>query len=110
MEHAVEAARRPGDAWPGAGQAEPHSRAAAAHRLLDLPPVTDSSKSGRPKQWLSAEHQADTPEFRRFVEREFPAVTDLCTGPDRRQFLRLMAASLSMAGLAGCDDGPVHRS
>ena len=38
------------------------------------------------------------------MEREFPAVTDLCTGPDRRQFLRLMAASLSMAGLAGCDD------
>ena len=63
-----------------------------------------------PKQWLSAEHQADTPEFRRFVEREFPAVTDLCTGPDRRQFLRLMAASLSMAGLAGCDDGPDARA
>ncbi len=64
----------------------------------------------RPRQWLSAEHQADTPEFRRFVEREFPAVTDLCTGPDRRQFLRLMAASLAMAGLAGCDDPPDGRA
>lgn len=64
----------------------------------------------RPKQWLSADHQADTPEFRRFVEREFPAVTDLCTGPDRRHFLRLMAASLSMAGLAGCDDEPDARA
>ena len=63
-----------------------------------------------PRQWLSAEHQADTPEFRRFVEREFPAVTDLCTGPDRRQFLRLMAASLSMAGLAGCDNPPDGRA
>ncbi len=62
------------------------------------------------RQWLSPEHQADTPEFRRFVEREFPAVTDLCTGPDRRQFLRLMAASLSMAGLAGCDDPPDGRT
>ena len=63
------------------------------------------TESRPPRQWLSAEHQADTPAFRRFVQREFPAVTDLCTGPDRRQFLRLMAASLSMAGLAGCDDG-----
>ncbi len=63
-----------------------------------------------PRQWLSVEHRADTPEFRRFVEREFPAVTDLCTGPDRRQFLRLMAASLSMAGLAGCDDPPDGRA
>ena len=56
------------------------------------------------RQWQSADHLADTPAFRQFVQREFPAVTDLCTGPDRRQFLRLMAASLSMAGLAGCDD------
>lgn len=63
-----------------------------------------------PRQWLSAEHRADTPEFRRFVQREFPAVTDLCTGPDRRHFLRLMAASLSMAGLAGCDDPPDGRA
>ncbi|MDT7950630.1 MAG: TAT-variant-translocated molybdopterin oxidoreductase [Acetobacteraceae bacterium] len=62
------------------------------------------SQPTRPRQWLSADHQADTPAFRRLIEREFPAVTDLCTGPDRRQFLRLMAASLSMAGLAGCDD------
>ena len=63
-----------------------------------------------PKQWLSAEHQADTPAFRRFLQREFPAVTDLCTGPDRRQFMRLMAASFAMAGLSGCDDAPDGRA
>ena len=64
----------------------------------------------KPKQWLSAEHQADTPAFRRFLQREFPAVTDLCTGPDRRQFMRLMAASFAMAGLSGCDDAPDGRA
>ena len=57
-----------------------------------------------PRQWQSLEHLADTPAFRRFVQREFPAVTDLCRGPERRQFMRLMAASFAMAGLAGCDD------
>ncbi len=63
-----------------------------------------------PRQWQSAEHLADTPEFRRFMQREFPAVTDLCTGPERRHFLKLMAASLSLAGLAGCDEPPDGRT
>jgi len=62
------------------------------------------------RQWQSFAHLADTPAFRRLVQREFPAVTDLCTGPDRRRFLQLMAASLSMAGLAGCDDPPDGRA
>ena len=37
-------------------------------------------------------------------------MTDLCTGPDRRQFIRLMAASFAMAGLSGCDDAPDGRA
>ena len=61
-------------------------------------------------QWRSLEQLADTPGFRRFLEREFPAVTDLCTGPERRSFLKLMAASLALAGLAGCDDPPDGRA
>ncbi len=38
------------------------------------------------------------------LRTRFPASADLATGPDRRQFLKVMAASLSLAGLAGCDD------
>ena len=63
-----------------------------------------------PRQWQSLEHLADTPEFRRFLAREFPAVTDLCRGPERRQFMRLMAASFAMAGLSGCDSEPDGRT
>jgi molybdopterin-containing oxidoreductase family iron-sulfur binding subunit len=55
-------------------------------------------------QWRSLEQLADTPRVRAWLEREYPAVTDLCRGPERRQFLRLMAASLALAGLSGCDD------
>ena len=39
----------------------------------------------------------------RIAER-FPAAADLLHTPDRRVFLRLMAASLALSGLAGCDD------
>ena len=63
-----------------------------------------------PRQWQSPEHLADTPEFRRLVAREFPAVTDLCAGPDRRQFFKLMAASFVLSGLAGCDDASDGRA
>ena len=69
-----------------------------------MPPLT------RPAQWRSLDQLADTPGFRRWIEREFPAVTDLCTGPERRSFLKLMAASLALAGLSGCDDPPDGRA
>jgi molybdopterin-containing oxidoreductase family iron-sulfur binding subunit len=32
------------------------------------------------------------------------------TAPERRQFMRMMAASLALAGLAGCDDDDPHAS
>ncbi len=62
-----------------------------------------------PAQWRSLDALADTPEFRTFLEREFPAVTDLSVGPERRNFLKLMAASFALAGLSGCDDPPDGR-
>ena len=41
-----------------------------------------------------------------FIREKFPAAADLLHTPDRRQFMRLMAASLALSGLAGCDDDP----
>jgi len=59
--------------------------------------------SGR-TYWRSLDQLADTPEFRDWVERRFPqSMRELLTGVvDRRHFLQLMAASLGLAGLAGC--------
>ncbi len=57
-----------------------------------------------PAQWRSLDALADRPEFREFLDREFPAVTDLSVGPERRNFFKLMAASFMLAGLSGCDD------
>ncbi len=73
----------------------------------DAPPRPAPS---RPIQWRSLEQLADTTSFRQFLEAEFPAVTDLSVGPERRSFLKLMAASLALAGLAGCDEPPDGRA
>ncbi len=57
--------------------------------------------------WRSLEEVAGTPAFRRFLKTEYPSVADLAGpggGIDRRRFFRVMAASLALAGLAGCDD------
>jgi molybdopterin-containing oxidoreductase family iron-sulfur binding subunit len=53
--------------------------------------------------WRSLDEIAGTAEFRRFVEAEFPAIAErLPARPNRRTLLKLMGASLSLAGLAAC--------
>ncbi len=59
-----------------------------------------ASKQG-PQYWRSLEELAETPEFQKFLEDEFPNRSTLLQ-LDRRQFLTLMGASLAMAGLSGC--------
>jgi MoCo/4Fe-4S cofactor protein with predicted Tat translocation signal len=55
------------------------------------------------KYWRSLNDLADTPEFREFVNREFPAnATEMLDGNSRRTVLKLMAASFGLAGLTAC--------
>jgi molybdopterin-containing oxidoreductase family iron-sulfur binding subunit len=66
-----------------------------------MPPVDPDNPA--PTYWRSLEQLADTPAFRRLVEEEFPGHADaLLHSPSRRGFLKLMGASLAMAGLTGC--------
>src|SRR5580658_7868808 len=56
-----------------------------------------------PQYWRSLNQLADTPEFRQWVEREFPAgATEMLDGQSRRNVLKLMAASFGLAGLTAC--------
>jgi MoCo/4Fe-4S cofactor protein with predicted Tat translocation signal len=57
-----------------------------------------------PKEyWRSLEEFADSPIFAEFVSREFPHAADEWNDPvERRTFLKLMGASLALAGLSGC--------
>lgn len=71
-------------------------------RIFEHP---EKRASGR-QYWRSLEEYAETPEFREWIEREFPAgAAELeADGVTRRGFLRLMGASMALAGigLTGC--------
>src|SRR5690348_16712731 len=53
--------------------------------------------------WRSLDELADTPEFRKFLEEEFPSKHELWMDPiSRRDFLKLMGASMAMMFFSGC--------
>ena len=57
--------------------------------------------------WRSFEELAQTPEFTSFVQREFPQHASEWLDPvGRRGFLKLMGASLALAGASACTRQP----
>jgi MoCo/4Fe-4S cofactor protein with predicted Tat translocation signal len=61
-----------------------------------------ASQDGK-NYWRSLEELGDSPEFREFVQREYPQHAEEWDDPiERRTFLKLMAASLALAGISGC--------
>ncbi|MCH9031562.1 MAG: TAT-variant-translocated molybdopterin oxidoreductase [candidate division Zixibacteria bacterium] len=67
---------------------------------------TDSlvKERGRGREyWRSLDDLADTPEFKEFLEREFPQGAAEFSDPiSRRGFLSIMGASVALAGLSSC--------
>ncbi len=60
------------------------------------------------RYWRSLEELADTPQFRALMTKEFPAWHFEDSGMNRRDFLRVMGASLALAGLVGCSRPAIH--
>jgi MoCo/4Fe-4S cofactor protein with predicted Tat translocation signal len=59
------------------------------------------------KYWQSVDELAGTAEFQAAVEREFPSSAQEWVDPvSRRGFMKLMGASMALAGLAGCAKQP----
>jgi MoCo/4Fe-4S cofactor protein with predicted Tat translocation signal len=73
-----------------------------ARAAIDIAALRRRLTSGG-DMWRSLDEIAGTAEFRRFVEAEFPAIAErLPARPNRRTLLKLMGASLSLAGLTAC--------
>jgi molybdopterin-containing oxidoreductase family iron-sulfur binding subunit len=67
--------------------------------------TSKSPEAGRePKYWRSLDELSDSPSFRPWVEREFPeGASELLDPQSRREFVKVMGASLLLGGLAtGC--------
>jgi MoCo/4Fe-4S cofactor protein with predicted Tat translocation signal len=68
-----------------------------------IPPTAPAPANGR-SYWRSLDQLAETPEFRQWVEREFPeGATEWSDPVSRRHFVKIMSASFLLAGfgLAG---------
>ena len=84
-------------------------RAPQLEAAMDRNAVRAKLQSNTGKQyWRTLDELAQNPEFEELLHREFPrlAPSEWDEGVDRRDFLRLMAASLALAGLSGCGRTP----
>src|SRR5215510_4717402 len=60
------------------------------------------SQNGK-EYWRSIEEHADTPAFREFIAEEYPhEIEEWDNSLSRRNFVKVMGASLALAGLSGC--------
>ncbi len=75
---------------------------------MSLEQVRAELKGTSGKQfWRSVDELENTPEFQAAVEKEFPSAAQEWVDPvSRRGFLKIMGASMALAGLAGCTKQP----
>jgi len=85
-----------------------------SNQKLDLAAVQERLRGTRGRDyWRSLDDLASTPAFKELLEREFPQQAigwseDEDSVEGRRNFLKLMGASLALAGLAACTRQPTE--
>ncbi len=80
----------------------------AQKKAVDIQALREKLASGRgPAFWRTLDEAAESEDLREYIEEEFPALTgEIPQGVDRRSLLKVMAASLAMAGAAACTKQP----
>src|SRR5580700_9361912 len=86
-------------------------RKSGDHPDVDISTLRKAASGGdTPRFWRGLDELADTPEFRNHRENEFPhGANDPEATLDRRDLLKVMAASAAFAGLSGCTKLPTQK-
>jgi MoCo/4Fe-4S cofactor protein with predicted Tat translocation signal len=81
------------------------------HEPFNLPAIRERLAAAHGKQyWRSLEEVAQTGGFQEFLHREFPSqASEWDDEVSRRQFLKIMGASLALAGLSACMKMPQEK-
>jgi MoCo/4Fe-4S cofactor protein with predicted Tat translocation signal len=70
---------------------------------IDAATAHDAAQKSGPEYWRSLEELAGSPEFQEALHREFPkGASEWLDTVSRRGFLKVMGASLGLAGMTGC--------
>src|SRR3954453_20246724 len=78
---------------------------------LELADVREElSEAKGPKYWRTLEELSGAPEFEEMLHREFPRQASEWTGDgaSRRDFMKIMGASLALAGMSACTKQPLE--
>ena len=83
----------------------------STNRKLDVASIRERLAGlGGSAYWRSLDELAETPEFTEFLHREFPREASVWDDAlSRRGFLKIMGASLALAGLSGCLKQPEEK-
>jgi MoCo/4Fe-4S cofactor protein with predicted Tat translocation signal len=70
---------------------------------IDAAIAHDAAEKTGPEYWRSLEELAGSPEFQEALHREFPkGAAEWVDSVSRRGFLKVMGASMALAGMTGC--------
>ena len=76
---------------------------------IDLAAAHDAAEKTGPEYWRSLEELAGSEEFKEALHREFPkGASEWLDSVSRRGFLKVMGASLGLAGMTGCVKLPLE--
>src|SRR5205085_1078518 len=79
------------------------------HQLFDVSSMKNDKVRGR-EFWRTLDELADDPAFRERLYNEFPSEVEAISDPaTRRTFLKLMGASLALAGITACTRQPEEK-
>jgi len=77
---------------------------------LELADVREKLSEARgPQYWRTLDELAQTPEFEEMLHREFPKhASEWTDKSSRRDFMKIMGASMALAGLSACTKQPLE--